>query len=117
MTAPPAVEERGLVDDVDAALHRRDRLGLRCREIPRRAQIRLQDLVDRATLCPKSLEERALVGVTAFLEEHDLGIQALRRTLPATLDAAELQRRQVAALQESDQIRGADDERPGVLHD
>ena len=117
MAAPAPIEERRLVDDVDASSHGIDRLGLRRAKRLDGGQAVLRHLVDRSALGPEPFEVRLLVRVAALLQEHDLRVLPLVRLLPAALDPADLERRQVTAFQEADEIRGGDDQRPvDILH-
>ena len=113
VTPPATVEERRLVDDVDAVLHGGQRLRLGRAQLVRSPQLLLADLADALSVRPKALQILALVAIPVLLHELDGGIVgAVRRTLPQALDPAELERREVIAGQVADEICGADDDGP-----
>jgi hypothetical protein len=97
MAAPPAIEERGLVDDVGAALHGVQRQLLRSGEV-----VRTMDLDDVQR--PAHLgEDRPLVSVAERADERGAGVVAGRRSAQAEGDLL-LQRRQVRAGKVADQV-------------
>ena len=117
MAAPAAVEQRRLVDDVDAAPHRGDRVRLGGREAIRGRQPVLRPDVNGPSFSAQPIEVGALMGVAALLEEDHFRIRTLVRSFPEPVDPAELERRQMAALEEPDEVRGTDDDVvPDQLH-
>ena len=76
------------------------------------------DLVDRSSRLTQTFEICELVRLAAFLEEQELRVLALRRSLQLTAGMAELERYEVVAGEVADQIRRTDDNRVSVyLHD
>ena len=110
VATPPAVEECCLVDDVNAVLHRLERRGFCGVELVRSSQRLLVDLANGLAVCPQPLEEGPLVSIAPLLQEDDLRVFALMRAFPATRNPPKLQRRQVIALEETNEVRGADDD-------
>src|SRR3990170_1940574 len=107
---PAPVEEGGLEDDVGAVAHRLDGGCLGGPERLRRA-LRPFELDDRPALGATALEEGALMRLAALLEQLQLRVLPVGRLLPEVVGAAELERGEVIAGQEADEVGGADDER------
>jgi len=106
---PPPVENRRLVDRVDAATHqvlgRRGALFVRVIPV----------FVAADDLQPARLEhvDVALLVLAAVpLEEQDLRILALRGLVDQARVRLQLEVREVSALQEPDQVRRGDDQLP-----
>ena len=111
VTAPVAVKERGLEDDVPTGPHGREGLGLGGAQLFGRPEVPGRDLVDRPAGRAQPLEVGGLVRVAALLHQLELGILP-ERLLPLAGDPTQLERREVVAGQEPDQVRGTDDDRP-----
>ena len=111
VAAPAAVEERGLEDHVGARPHRLDGL------VVGRTQLRgcggdtACHLDDGPAGRLELGDVQALMRVAAFLQEFELRIVA-ERLLDLAAGARQLERDEVVALEEADEVRGADDERP-----
>ncbi len=83
---------------------------MRCDErVGRQVGIGLQ-VRDGAALGQPQVEEALLVLEAALAKQVELRVLAMVRLLPQALDLAQLQRRQVVALQEPDEVRRADDD-------
>ena len=74
-------------------------------------RVAVPDLVDAPAGGAMALEIRLLVEVAALLEEHELGVLAVVRLLPASLHPPQFERREVVAGEVADEVRGADDDR------
>ncbi len=116
--APASVEERGLEDDVGAALHRLERRRLGGSQLGRRPEILLGDLDDAQPSFAQCGQVGRLVQVALLLDQLDRRVIAPERLGPVPEHTPEFQGGQVIAGEEADEVRGADDDRPvvGVLH-
>ena len=110
VAAPATVEEGGLEDDVVAAPHRGQRLVLGRSELIGRVRDPQLDLVDAATLVTEAAEIRLLVVVAASADELELRIVP-KWFLDRPGGAELLERDQMVALEEADEIGGGDDQR------
>ena len=72
------------------------------------------ELRDRPALYPQPLDVAPLVVVAALPEEVELGVVP-ERPLALVAGAFQLERDEVVALQEADEVRGRDDERPVLM--
>ncbi len=106
VSAPPAVEEGRLEDDVGTVAHRSEGHGLRGPQLVRRAQVFLRDLDDTKPARTKRRKVRRLVQVAFLLDQLDRRIVTPDRLLPAALDTPELECREMVAGQVSDEVRG-----------
>ena len=111
VTSPVAIEERGLEDDIGAGSHGGQRLRLCFAKLRRRLEVTGRDLQNIPTLGPKSSDVCLLVGVAALLDQGELRIIP-ERLVPQPMGSFELQRDEVVALEEPDEIGRGDDERP-----
>ena len=90
MTAPPALEESRLEDDIGSVAHRRQRRRLRRAESIWSRQSLLLDGDDPLARGTKSLEVRKLVSVAPVLHQLDGEILAAMRAFPQPFHPAEL---------------------------
>ena len=111
MAAPAAVEEGRLEDDVRAGLHRSHGLGVGLPQLGGRLRGTTGHLDDRPSSGPELVDVVALVIEAATADQVELGIIA-ERFLDRAGGAQQLERDEVVALEEADEIRGADDQRP-----
>ncbi len=112
MPTPAPVEEGRLEDDVRAVVHRGERGGLGGPQRLGCRQPDLGDLDDPLAVRTQPLEVGLFMGIAPVLHQLDGRVRATMRPLPQAVHPAELQRRQVVAGQESDQIGGTDDDGP-----
>ena len=71
MTAPAAIEEGRLVDDVRATPHRRARFVRGAPQVLDGPQVRLRDLLDAQAFHAQRVQVRLLVQVTLLLDDRD----------------------------------------------
>ncbi len=110
VAAPAAVEERSLEDHVGARPHRLDGLVVGGAQLGRRGGDASRHLDDGPAGRLELGDVQALVSVTALLQELELRVVA-ERLLDLAARTRQLERDEVVALEEADEVRGADDQR------
>ena len=110
MAAPAAVEERRLEDHVGARPHRLDGLVVGRAQLRGRGGDASRHLDDGPAGRLELGDVQALVRVAALLQELELRIVA-ERLLDLAARTRQLERDEVVALEEADEVRGADDQR------
>ena len=110
VAAPAAVEERRLEDHVGARPHRLDGLVVGRAQLGRRRGDASRHLDDGPAGRLELGDVQALVLVAALLEELELRVVA-ERLLDLAARTRQLERDEVVALEEADEVRGADDQR------
>ena len=111
VAAPAPVEEGRLEDDVRAGPHRRDGLVLGLAQLSGRLGGTTRHLDHRPSRCPELVDVAALVIEAAPADQVELRILA-EGLLDLAGGTQQLERDEVVALEEADEVRGADDQRP-----
>ena len=115
VAAPAAVEERGLEDDVRPGAHRGERLGLGGIAAPPGVLgLAARHLDDRAALLAERLDVQRLVLVAAPPDELELRVVA-DGLLELAARTQLLERHQVVALEEADEVCRGHDQRAVVM--
>ena len=112
--APAAVEERALEDDVRPGAHRGERLGLGVAQLRGRPRLAARHLHDRPALLAERLDVQRLVLVAAPPDELQLRVVA-DGLLELAARTQLLERHQVVALEEADEVCRGHDQRAVVM--
>ena len=110
VATPAPVEEGCLEDHVGARVHRRHGLVVGGAQVRRGCRHAARHLDDRVAGCFELGDVATLVLVAALLEQLELRIVA-KRLLDLAACPRQLERDEVVALEEADEVRGADDQR------